>query len=95
MVRALPSVDYRVVERIQGSSQMRAEQGSGWLSQYGGPSGFRELDSPGLGDVYNAVVGGATTEELPVWTGLSNGDISGHLKTLEKMGLIAPVGMAS
>jgi len=92
MERSLPSVDYRVVQQIQSSPQMMGEQGSGFMSQYGGPSGYVELDSdPTLGLVYQALEQGALTEELPVWTGLPTKDINSALVRLAQLKVIEPM----
>jgi len=93
--RALPNVDFRVIQQIQSSPNLLQEQGVGWLSSVGGPSGFIALDKAGIGDVYNAIQGGATTEELPILTGLSNSDISSYLVVLREKGLIEPLGVVS
>lgn len=88
MNRALPPLDYRIVQQIQSSPQMSQEQGAGWMGQYGGPSGFVSLDKPGLGDVYNAIANGIPTDQLPIVTGLPDREVSGHLTTLQSMGLV-------
>ena len=86
--RYLPNMDYRVTEMIMSNPHMAAEQGSGWLSQYGGPQGFVDVDKAGIGDVYNAIAKGIPTDQLPIVTGISEGKIGGYIGQLKKMGLV-------
>ncbi len=88
--RRLP-VDTRIISDIQRSPQMRAEQGPSWLSEWGGPQGYKmQADmSESVRVTYNAVLEGYGTEpDIRDATGLSSGEVSSSLTTLQWRGLV-------
>ena len=83
---------YRVIEGIQKSSQMRSEQGEGWLAGWGGPSEYRFLTTlpmePRL--VYASVLEGYSTKsEIEGVTGLTSKQVYEGLGYLKKKGLVS------
>jgi len=85
-------MDPRVVEKIQRSPSMMAEQGSGFLQNpWGGPSGYQYWAGQPEGKrvTYFAVVGGgATTSEISNMTGLTEPEVDKWLTQLGKEDLI-------
>jgi len=86
------TVDPKMVKEIAASPQMRSEQGSGFMEQYGGPTQYVEMAgmSPEARQVYYSVQAGASTpEEVGVKTGLSLGVVNSTIALLERRGLIS------
>ena len=88
--RRLP-MDTKIIRDIQRSPSMSAEQGSSWLSEWGGPGGYSFWAKQPLSDrvVYFAVTEGYSTQkDIRDATGLSSGEVSTSLTKLERKGLI-------
>ena len=88
--RRLP-FDTRMVQEIQGSPSMRAEQGSQFLSSWGGSRGYQTMATmpPEQRMVYRAVEDGITeSHEIAQVTGLSNSEVQSALVVLSKRGLV-------
>jgi hypothetical protein len=85
-------MDPRVVEEIQKSPTMRAEQGPGFMSYAGGPAQYRLLAGLPREErlVYAAVAEGySLPSEIEVVTGLTGKQVSRGVEGLKKMGLIS------
>lgn len=83
--------DPRMVQEIQGHPGMRAEQGQGFLSSWGGTGGYQTMAtmSPEQRVVYRAVEDGIETSgEISQATGLSNTEVQSALTGLSKRGLV-------
>jgi len=83
--------DTRMLQKMQKSPQMMAEQGSGFLSDWGGPSGYIAAVKmgPNTREVYYAVVDGYTDpSQIEVATGLSSSEVSKGMRDLERKGLV-------
>ena len=88
--RDLP-MDTRIIRDIQRSPSMSAEQGPGWLNEWGGPSGYSFWAGQPVNDrvVYFAVTEGYSTQkDIRDATGLSSGEVLTSLTKLERKGLI-------
>jgi len=88
--RRLP-MDTKIIRDIQRSPSMSAEQGPGWLNEWGGPSGYSFWAGQPVNDrvVYFAVTEGyGTQKDIRDATGLSSGEVSTSLTKLERKGLI-------
>ena len=85
-------VDPRVVDRIQRSPHMMAEQGAGFMGDWGGPTTYRSLCELPQSQrmVYAAVLDGAASqEELEVVTGLAPEEVSRALSELQSIGKVS------
>lgn len=83
--------DTRMVQEIQGSPAMRAEQGQGFLSSWGGPSGYQKMATlpPEQRVVYRAVEDGlVSSQEISSATGLTPTEVQSALSGLSKRGLV-------
>lgn len=84
-------VDPRFIEKIQGSPEMRADQGSSFMSDYGGPSTYITMSglAPTERLVYSAVLQGESVpEEIASITALDIKRVNSDLANLTKMGLV-------
>lgn len=85
-------VDPRVVDRIQRSPQMMAEQGGAFLQSWGGPQMYQKGAKLPVNQrvVYHAVESGLRTpEEISPAVDLSIKDVESALSQLEKKGLVS------
>ena len=85
-------VDPKIIAEIQKSSQMRSEQGEGWLAGWGGPSEYRFFASLPMEErlVYAAVLENySTPAEIEGVTGLASGQVDRGLSGLRKKGLVS------
>ncbi len=92
------NADPHLVEQIAGNAQMRAEQGPGWLSKYGGPSGYQALARlpDNAKNVFFSVVSGSTDpSQIAIDTGLNQGQINAALNQLSNQGLVGNAGTKS
>ncbi len=83
--------DPRMLEKIDRSSTMRAEQGAEFLQDWGGSAGYQRVAQlhPSTREVYFAVIeGGMTPEQLEVMTGLSKAEVARGRSELLREGLI-------
>jgi CRP-like cAMP-binding protein len=90
-LRRIP-VDPRVIERIQKSSEMQYEQGSDFMSGWGGPARYRALTKLPMEQriCYAAILEGVTTEDqIGIVTGLSPEETSRGLAGLQAKGLVS------
>lgn len=81
----------KMVEEISRSPSMRSEQGSGWLSDWGGPSQYVAMGKAPMEArlVYYALQEGATDEaSIGIHSGLSVGDVSRGLSYLRGKGWV-------
>lgn len=88
--RRLP-FDPRMAQEIQGIPELRAEQGSGFLASWGGPSGYQTMAKmpPEQRVVYRAVEDGITSSgEISSATGLTTVEVESALSSLSKKGLV-------
>lgn len=88
--RRLP-FDPRMAQEIKGRPELMAEQGAGFLSSWGGPSGYQTMAKmpPTQRVVYRAVEDGITTSgEISQATGLTNTEVESALSSLNKKGLV-------
>ena len=86
------SVDPRMVQEIQRSPSMRAEQGADFMQGWGGPEQYQMLARMPVPErlTYVAVSEGYTEpSEIEVVTGLTSGEVSGALADLRRRKLIA------
>ena len=86
------SVDPRMVQEIQRSPSMRAEQGPEFLQDWGGPEQYQVLARMPVPErlTYVAVLEGYTEpSEIEVVTGLTSGEVSGALTDLRRKGLVS------
>ena len=84
-------VDTRIIQRIMRSPQMMAEQGSGFMSAWGGPALYTRLARRPAAErmVYYAISEGHTTPDaISVVTGLDVKTVSGAVSSLEGQGLV-------
>lgn len=84
-------VDPRVIDRIQRSPHMMAEQGPGFMEDWGGPSTYREMASLTSNQrlVWASVLDGATDyEQIEVMTGLSSLEVSAAASELQSLGKV-------
>jgi len=84
--------DPKMVQEIQRSPRMRAEQGGDWLQDWGGPSGYVEFAGLPTFErlTYAAVLEGHTEpSEIEVVTGLSSTQVSGALTSLQRKSLVS------
>lgn len=84
-------VDPRVVDKIQRSPRMRYEQGSGFMSSWGGPSQYQQYSRLPVEQriCLAAVREGVTSEDqIAVVTGLSPTQVSKGISGLQKKGLV-------
>lgn len=84
-------VDPRVIERIQRSPYMVAEQGSGFMEDWGGPSTYKEMCGLTSNQrlVWSAVLEGATDyDQIEILTGLTPSEISRTVSELESQGKV-------
>lgn len=88
-----PSMDRRMISEILRSKNMSAEQGSNWLSEWGGPGGYeawsRQPKTERL--VYFAYkLGYSNVEDIAAATDLSRAVVNYELSKLETAGLVEP-----
>ena len=84
--------DVKMIDEIRRSPTMRAEQGEGWLSSWGGPSQYKVFAQLPMEQrlTYAAVLEGNTTQDqIEVVTGLTSGEVSKGLAELQKRGLVS------
>ena len=89
-LRRIP-VDPRVIQRIQKSASMQAEQGADFMSGWGGASKYKMLSKlPKEQRIcYAAILEGVTTEDqIKIVTGLSPEEASKGLAGLQARGLV-------
>ena len=85
-------VDPRVVKEIQGSPDMSAEQGAGFLGFAGGAANYQQFASLPYVDrlTYAAVLEGNTTADaISTVTDLKVEQVEGALTRLQDKGLVA------
>jgi len=83
--------DPRIVEKIQRSPQMMAEQGSTFLTNWGGPGAYQMAANLPVKQrvTYYAVSEGLTTpEEISIAVDLSVEEVNSALSQLSKKGLV-------
>ena len=83
--------DPRMAQEIQGSPAMRNEQGSTFLSNWGGTQGYQQMSRMSAPErvVYRAVQDGITDENsLSTMTGLSPTEVSQAVSSLNRKGFI-------
>lgn len=88
-MRRLP-FDPKMAREIARSPAMSAEQGSGFLSGWGGTSGYQQLGKLPMYErlVYASLLEGATTPgEIEIRTGLTPTEVDRGLGGLQKKGL--------
>ena len=88
------TMDSRMVREIERSSGMSAEQGSGWLSEWGGPVAYRYWAKQPVADrmTYFAIQEGYTApEDIAAVTDLGVKDVNKSIRKLEKQGVITGV----
>ena len=86
--RELP-VDPKMIEEIQSSPAMLAEQGSGFMQDWGGPQMYREMAyaPENARIIYYVVLEGNTDpSQLEVITGLSKEEVERGLGWLQRKG---------
>lgn len=85
-------VDPRFIQQIQSSPTMRAEQGAGFMSDFGGPSSYMVMSNLQPEDrlIYSAVLRGETTpEDIASVTALDLKRVEVGLTSLGEKGLIS------
>jgi len=88
--RNLP-MDPRMIREIQSNSRMYAEQGSGFMQEWGGPERYQQVAGLPETDrvVFYAIQEGYTDpSELEIVTGANSKEIALSLSRLERKGLI-------
>jgi len=87
--RRLP-FDPRMVQEIQGSPSMRTEQGSNFLSQWGGIQGYTRASGMPVGArvTYYALKDGIPVDDVSDATGLSRQEASEGLSWLKSRGYV-------
>ncbi len=91
-LRGNPNMDPAIVESILRDRSMLSEQGSGWLSGWGGPSYYLTLSKLPVRErlVYAAVLEGyGDNASISDATGLSLSDVGYGLSALQSKGLVA------
>ena len=86
------SMDSRMVREISRSPEMSAEQGSEWLGDWGGPSGYQFWARQPVNQrlTYFAIQDGYTTaRDIADVTDLKQADVSRALVALDKRGIVA------
>jgi len=89
-MRRLP-VDPRVIDKIQRSPSMSYEQGSDFMSGFGGPQQYKQFAKLPTGQrlTYAAVLEGHTEPiDISVVTGLTPEEVDAALTKLERRGLV-------
>lgn len=84
--------DPRVIDKIQRSPSMMAEQGSAFLASWGGPGQYQMAARLPVKQrvTYYAVESGLqTSEEISIATDLSVDDVESSLTQLAKKGLVS------
>jgi hypothetical protein len=84
-------MDPKMVQEIVSSPAMSSEQGSGFLSQYGGPNQYIEMarvPEEARITFYAVQAGASSPDEIEVMTGLSKNKINSGIGFLEKRGLV-------
>ena len=84
-------VDPRIVQEIQGSPSMRAEQGTEFMAGYGGPASYQAMARMPIEQrvVYRAVQDGITNAtDISQATGLTPTEVNNGLGGLQKRGLV-------
>jgi hypothetical protein len=85
------SVDPRIVERIQRSPALMAEQGPGFMAAYGGPSNYiaaSKLNSDERVAFYAMQDGFTTADDIALATGLDKASAAKALSGLNKKGML-------
>ncbi len=88
------AVDPRIVQRVQGDSRMRREQGSGFMQRWGGSDRYVQVAKMSMPDrvTYMAVQDGWDSPgDIVSATGLSAMEVNASLKNLQKEGYVSEV----
>ena len=88
--RRLPA-DPAIVEQVSRDPTMLAEQGAGFMQDWGGAQAYQQMAQAPIEarEVYYAVIDGfSDPSQIAVVTGLSDKEVSGGLSWLGRKGLV-------